>query len=43
MHYLDEMSGRVVAAVSSLAFSAFFLAMAIVPASPNIAASGVFA
>lgn len=42
MHYLDEMSGRIVAAISSLAFSAFFLAMAIVPASPNVA-SGVFA
>lgn len=36
MHFIDSISGRIVAAVSSLAFSAFFLAAAIVPASPNL-------
>ncbi|GEM_PF-2626138 len=43
MQFFDNLSGRVVAAVSSLAFSAFFLAAAIVPASPGVVGGGVFA
>ncbi len=41
MQYLNDMTGRVFAAVSSLAISAVFLATAIVPASPSI--TGVMA
>lgn len=37
------LSNRFVAAVASVAFSAVFLAAAIIPASPNLVASGVFA
>ena len=43
MNLFDEMSGRIVAAVSSLAISAFLFANAIIPASPNLVAGGVFA
>ncbi len=43
MQFFNEMGGRVLAAVSSLAFSAFFLAAAIVPASPSLIGGGVIA
>jgi hypothetical protein len=43
MQFFDRLSGRVVAAVSSLAFSAFLFAAAIVPASPNFPGVGVIA
>ena len=43
MRSFDNLSGRVIAALSSLAFSAFFFAAAIVPPSPNLMASGVIA
>lgn len=43
MHIFNNISGRVVAAVSSLALSAFFLATAIIPASPNILNAGMVA
>lgn len=40
MHYLDKISGKVFAAVSSIALSAILLATAIVPAQPTIFAAG---
>ena len=43
MRAFESMSGRVVAALSSLAFSAFFFAAAIVPASPSLFGAGVVA
>lgn len=43
MHVFENVSGRVIAALSSLAFSAFFFAAAIVPASPSLVATGVIA
>ncbi len=43
MRILETLSGRVAAAVSSLAFSAFFFAAAIVPASPSLIGGGVIA
>lgn len=43
MRAFENVSGRVLAALSSLAFSAFFFAAAIVPASPNLIGSGVIA
>lgn len=43
MRAFDNLSSRVLAAVSSLAFSAFFFAAAIVPASPSLINSGVIA
>ena len=43
MRAFDNLSGRVVAALSSLAFSAFFFAAAIVPASPSLLSAGVVA
>ena len=36
-----SLSNRLIAAVSSMAFSAVFLAMAIAPATQNVAGSGV--
>ena len=38
-----SLSNRFLAAVSSIAFSAVFLAMAIAPASPSLVGSGVLA
>lgn len=43
MRAFENVSGRVLAALSSLAFSAFFFAAAIVPASPSLIGSGVIA
>jgi len=43
MTYLNEYSSRALAAVSALALSAIFMATAIVPAMPNVAAAGVLA
>ena len=43
MTYLNEISTRAVAAVSALALSAVFMATAILPAMPTIAASGIVA
>ena len=43
MRVFENLSGRVIAALSSLAFSAFFFAPAIVPASPTLIGSGVIA
>lgn len=43
MRAFENLSGRVVAALTSLAVSAFIFAAAIVPASPNLIGSGVIA
>lgn len=43
MNKFTTFSARIVAAVSSLALSAVFLATAIVPATQNIASSGMMA
>ncbi|MFN2101230.1 hypothetical protein [Altererythrobacter sp. MF3-039] len=40
---MTDFSSRFVAAFSSLAVSAMFLAMAIAPATPNLAGTGVLA
>jgi hypothetical protein len=40
MQYLENFSGKVVAAVSSVAFSAILLATAIIPAQPSVFAAG---
>ncbi len=43
MSSFDDLSSRVIASVSSLVLSAFFLAVAVIPASPTVLHSGVFA
>lgn len=40
MQYLENVSGKVVAAVSSIAFSAILMATAIIPAQPTVFAAG---
>lgn len=43
MNIFNNLSSRAVAGVASLAFSAFFLAAAIVPATPTFIGGGVIA
>ena len=40
MQYFEDISGKVVAAVASLAFSALLMATAIIPAQPTLFAAG---